>query len=226
MFQIREQLVTGLRVLTAVAVAAFLVTSGVSAQGAEGWGPGANTFSLDVGGGLVTGLSDLDEITDAGGSVGGGIAWHFTPRVGLQGAVDYQTLSGGEDEAGNLAPDMTLLHATGGLEVRFFDPDGDTRWNGTLDLGAGVSNLETDDRLDTGAPSPVTFDQTYLSFRGSTKLGYQATPSVNVYLEPKIYLVAADREDTAVFSTVFTGIRDFDTAWVLPVHAGVRITLR
>jgi hypothetical protein len=221
-----ETLSTGLRVATAAAVAALLATSGLSAQDDGAPGPTANSLSLDVGGGVVTPISALDEITDAGGSAGAGIAWHISPRIGLQGAVDYQTLSGGEDEAGNLAPDMTLLHATGGIEVRFFDPDGENPWNGTLNVGAGISNMEAAENLDTGAASPITFDQTYLSFRGSTKLGYQATSSVNVFLEPKIYLVATDREDTAVFSTAFTGVRDFDTAWLIPVHAGVRITLR
>lgn len=212
-------------VLSGLAAAALLsAPAGLGAQ--QEVAPGGGSISFDARAGAVVPVDEfMDETTDTGASFGGGAALHLSRHLALRGDVEYQDLSGGTDDAGTRFPDMTLFHATGGVEVHFNSPE--TRWTGSLSLGGGMTTLETDATLDGGAASPVSADFSKPSFRGGMKLAYRATHRLDVYFEPAIYLLTFDREDTAAFNAVSEDIvGNKSSGWVLPLQVGLRYRLR
>lgn len=81
--------------------------------------------------------------------------------------------------------------------------------------------------------NPVTgntvtdFSETYFTANGGLKVGYDVTPSVNVYAGGQWYLAFTDEEDTAVLSSLSPSeINAFDTASEIPIVLGVRASFR
>lgn len=214
--------------LPALLAAGLTLAPATGAEAQDAAAPTAGTVSFDVRGGvaLPAGEQSLGAVTKTGASFGGGVSIHLTPSVALAGGVDYQLLSGELDSGGTLFPDMTLLHATGGLEFHFLEPE--TPWTGSLFVGAGISNMQTADELDgpTTQPVPVAVDLTGLSFRGAVKMGYRPAPGVTLYLEPGAYLMTLDRQHTVDFAAASADVPGaFDVGWVIPVQAGVSFQL-
>lgn len=208
-------------------VAVTLLIAPIALEAQDDAGPEAGTVSVDARGGLAIPIADLDEIAQTGASFGGGVAIHLTRQVALRADAEYQLLSGDRTPPPEdlLFADVTSLVVTGGMEVHFLDPG--TRWTGALSLGAGISTFDTDDTTDDGASAPVDLDNlTNLAFRGGTKLGYQVTERLDLYLEPAVYLVVFDREDTQPFGAVSGHVSAFDVGWTIPLQAGVRLHLR
>lgn len=217
--------VEGAAILTG-ALAVLSLWAAPAGLTAQETGPEAGTVSLDAKGGVGIPVDSdgLDAILKTGASFGGGVSVHVTRAVALTADVTYQIMEGDVDAAGIPFPDMDILHATGGVEVHFLDPE--TRWTGAVSVGAGISNLDTSEALTGGAPSPLDVSVTNLSFRGGAQLGYQASSMVDVFLEPGVYLIALDREDTRVFSDASVELDEpFDVGWIIPIEAGLRVKL-
>lgn len=188
--------------------------------------PEAGTVSFDPRAGVAVPLADLDEILQTGASIGGGVAIHLSRQVALRADAEYQMFTGARTPSPEnlLFADVNSLNLTGGLDIHFLDPE--TRWTGSLSLGAGISTLETDETTDDGDPAPVSADLTNLALRTGTKLGYAATDQIDIYLEPAVYLSVLERDETRPFAAMSDHVTPFDVAWVLPIQAGVRIRLR
>ncbi len=186
--------------------------------------PSGGTVSADVRGGIAVPVAEMDALAQTGASFGGGVAIHLTRRVALRADGEYQLLTGARTSDGVLFADMSSLAVTGGLEVHFLDPE--TRWTGALAIGAGISTLETEDTTDDGTAAPVSADLTNFAFRGGTKLGYRASDRLDIYLEPAVYLMAFNRDDTQSFGAATADVTPFDVSWTIPVQAGVRFYLQ
>lgn len=210
-------------VLPALAAAALLFgPAALEAQDAD-LGPSSGTVSVDARAGLAIPAAELDAVAQTGASFGGGLAIHLTRQVALRADAEYQLLTGALTGDGVLFADMSSLNLTGGLEIHFLDPE--TRWTGTLSLGAGISTFETEATNDDGAAAPVDTDLTNLAFRGGSKLGYQLNEQLDLYLEPAVYLVTFDRDETRPFDTVSGDVTPFDVGWTIPLQVGVRLRL-
>lgn len=212
----------GIAVPGLIAAALLAAPLGLAAQDDDG--PAAGSVSVDARAGMVAPAADLDDVAQTGASFGGGVAVHLTPRVALRGDVAYQLFSGDTDSDGVEFADMKTLAATGGVEFLFLSPE--TRWTGSLSLGAGISTLETDDTLDDGSAAPVSADLTSLAVRSGLKLGYRAGERIDVYVQPGVYLVAFDRADTAPFAAASGDVEPFDVGWTIPLQAGVTFHLQ
>jgi hypothetical protein len=68
------------------------------------------------------------------------------------------------------------------------------------------------------------FDGTYLTFRGGGQIGWQFSPMINGFVGVHGLLILPDETDTLAFEDPVAGFETFQTAWVLPVTAGVRLT--
>lgn len=223
-----------LALAAALACAAALLSTApgpLSAQADPAVGPQPGSFGFHARAGVALPAGELTAAVDPGASLGGGLSHFLGRHFGLWGNVDVQFLSGATDDFGNTFPDMRMLHAGVGGELNLFggydlrdDPD-PTPVTATFRLGLGLSSLDADDALDGGGPAPFDFDHTYPSVQGGATAGYQVTPRVNVFVGSTAYLVVADREDTRVFADHSPAADEFDVAWSVPVHAGLRVTL-
>lgn len=214
--------VPALAAAAALAAAVVASSSSLLAQGED-----APLFSVDASGGLAIPATDFDDFTDTGASAGGGVAIHLGRHVALHAGVDYELVRGATDSQGTTFPDIRILHALGGVEFLFTEEDRTTSgWTASLGAGAGISSMVSDETLDGGEQAPVILDARYLSFEGSAKLGYQVTPALNVFLEPRAVVVVTDRADSQVFASLSPDVNPWDTLWVVPLHLGARISLR
>lgn len=217
---------TGALALPAAAAAA----QQESADPDVGAQPGS--FGFEGRAGVALPAGELTGAVDPGATLGAGVSYFLDRHFGVWGGVDVQFLSGATDDVGNTFPDMRMVHAGVGGELNLFggydvrdDPD-PTPVTATFRLGLGVSDLDTEDTLDGGAPAPLVFEHTYLSFQGGATAGYQVTPRVNVFVGSTAHLILTDLEDTRALAGRSPDVDVFDTAWSVPVHAGVRFTLR
>lgn len=209
-----------------------LAPAGLWAQASPDVGPQPGSFGFHGHGGVALPAGALTDVVDPGASLGGGVSHFLTRNFGLWGNADVQFLSGATDDFGNAFPDMRIVHVGAGGELNLFggfdvrdDPD-PTPVTATFRLGVGFSSLDTEDTLDDGSPAPVGFDHTYLTFQGGATAGYQVVPRVNVFVASTAYLMVTDRADTRPLADHSPETEVFDTAWTVPLHAGVRITLR
>lgn len=69
------------------------------------------------------------------------------------------------------------------------------------------------------------FSETYFTANGGLRVGYDIGENLNVFVDGQAYLMFTDEEDTAVFEAFDPGIDAFDTAWTIPVTAGLRIRI-
>lgn len=205
--------------------AAGLLFAPVAVEAQErGPGPSAGTVSVDARGGIAIPVAEMDALAQTGASVGGGVAFHLSRHLALRADAEYQLLTGARTSDGVLFADMNSLNVTGGLEVHFLS--GETPWTGTLSLGGGISTLVTEDTTDDGTVAPVDSDLTNVALRGGSKLGYQVSDQVDVYLEPAVYLDIFERDETRSFAAASTDVSPFDVGWVVPVQLGVRFKLQ
>lgn len=209
---------------TVMALLALAVSPvGFEAQDRE---EGSGRIAFEARGGMAVpvGPSSLAAVTEPGASFGGSVSVRLTRHLFLTGMGGYHLLEANEEDAGAPVPGMNVLSAIGGVEYHFVEPG--NPWNAVLSLGGGVANLETEEALDDGTPATIRLDATALAFRGGLKLAYQATPSVNLFVEPGVYVMLLDEELTEPYVVVAPGVDDtFSTNWLLPFQAGVRLQL-
>lgn len=209
-------------VALSLATALLLLLPAVSAAQDPGSAQGSAVFEFRGGGSVPGGETGLAAITEPGPVLGGGISIFLGRRLAVTGDVDYQLLQGDREDAGVALPDMDVLSATGGLEIHFREPG--NPWRGILSLGAGISTLQTAEQLDDGTQAPVVLDANAFTARGALKLGFQATPSISLFLEPGVHLYVLDPDLTEPFVIVAPGLEEpFEFAWTIPLQAAIRI---
>jgi hypothetical protein len=123
-----------------------------------------------------------------------------------------------------LSPPMDLLFFGGSIEVNFNAPKyQNLPFTFTANVGAGMMQMDVDETYDLGHPA-AGFDKSYPAFQGGAKIGYQIKDWINVFVNGTAYFILMDSNDTLVFVNPDAGVTNFNTGWVIPVTAGVRLT--
>ncbi len=180
-------------------------------------------FSLEGRGGIAVPASDLADLEDVGANVGVGLAYNLSPRLALRLDASVDLLSGDDSQGpGPAVPDMNVYHYNLGLGYALLNPK-TTNWTLDTNVGAGGSTIDLDEFTVSGVP--VDFSETYFSLNGGLKLGYNLSPSVNLFIGSQAYLMFTDEQDTALLSVLSPELdpAGFDTAWTFPVTAGFAI---
>lgn len=193
-------------------------TSPADAQQVDG-----QRFSIEPRVGIAIPAGDLSDVADVGPGVGIGFAYRLSNRLAVRIDGDVDILSGLDSSGtGPEGPDATIYHYGAGLQYALLDP-ATNRWAIDVNLGAGASTFDVDDFSAGG--DPVDFSETYFTANGGVQVGYDVTPTVNVFGRGQAFLMFTDEDDTAVFSAFSPDIdpAGFDTAWSIPLSVGVAI---
>lgn len=215
---------------TALALAALLAWLPAQADAQEG------DVYVEGRGGIGLGLGDVSELTEPGPTFGVEIGYWLEDRLALTVGGDASFLPG-EDQAPAQGiaidvPDMRYYHYTAGLQIAVTPRENplSVRFGG----GVGATTLQSDAfpasflgglPMGVEAPEDGEFDETRLSFQGTLSLGYDVSPRFGVFAGTRPYLTLIDRQETEFFHEAVsaTDERGFETAWDLPLHAGVRV---
>ncbi len=191
----------------------------------DGWGQATGKLSFDARAGVAIPAGEMEKITDIGGIAGASLAWNFSPNWAIRADFDYIKLDDGTDEFGVvLSPPMDLMFFGGAIEVNFDAPKfQDLPFTTMVSVGAGMMSMKVDDTFDPGHPANA-FDHSYLTLQGNLKLGYQLRPWINIFINGTAYFMIMDSNDSLVFVDPDAGVEPFDTGWVIPLTAGVRLT--
>jgi hypothetical protein len=181
--------------------------------------PATGKVSVDLRGGVAIPAGNMATITDVGGLAGASALWNFDPNWAIRADFDYIKLDNGYNSLGVLiSPPQDLMFLGGSFEVNFSGPKFQSYpLTFMLNAGAGVMKMKVDDTFDPGSPANG-FDNTYLTFQGGAKIGYQIQRWINVFVNGTAYFMIIDSADTGVFGF------NFDNGWVIPITAGVRLT--
>jgi len=205
----------------ALAAALLLAIPGTGIAQVDG------TFSVEARGGAAVPVGTMNDLTEWSGTAGGTLAWHFNPYWALRGDVDWMHLRSGENDLaynGIASPPMDLLFFGGGIEVNFARPKyQDVPLTFVANLGAGATKMSTDSNWLPGHPA-ADFDGTYLTFKGGGQVGWQFSPLINAFVSVQGFMILLNEDDTSVFEDELAGIDAFQTAFVIPITAGVRLT--
>lgn len=201
------------------AMAAFLVFGMVgSAEAQQG-------VSIEARGGIAIPTSDLSDLADEGPSFGVGISFPLNNRLSVRIDGDVDLLSGKDASGtGPEGPDINLYHYGAGLEYALVQP-GASRWGIDINVGAGATTFDADDFDVMG--TMVDFSETYFTVNSGLTLGYQVSPSINVFIGGQAFIMFADEDDTAIFSAINSELdpAGFDNVATIPLTAGIKIAL-
>lgn len=194
-------------------------------------------WSFDGRGGIAIPVGDLADVSEAGVTVGAGLAYFLNPRFALR--IDGNaSFLGGKDQTGadaaSAAPDLRFFDFAGGFEVHLTDPS-TSRARFTIGANAGGVALDGDeftvDNFDgtTSTPSPgfsttTAFEDTYFTVAGSVRLGLKASRLVDVFVGGDIKYLFLDEDDTAAIAH-FYGTSAFDSGLLIPIQGGIRINV-
>ena len=193
-------------------------TSPADAQQVDG-----RRFTIEPRGGVAIPAGDLSDVADVGPSVGIGLTYQLTNRLAVRVDGDADILSGRDASgSGPDGPDVTIYHYGAGLQYALLDPAAN-RWAIDVNLGAGASTFDVDDFSADGGT--VDFSEAYFTANGGVQVGYDVTPSVNVFGRGQAFLMFTDEDDTAVFRAFSPDVdpTGFDTAWSIPLSVGVAV---
>ena len=194
-------------------------------------------WSFDGRGGIALPVGDLKDVSDAGATVGAGLAYFLNPRFALRldGNIDFLK---GKDEtaadAGSEAPDERLFHFVGGFEVHLTDPS-TSRARFTIGANAGGVVIDGDEFVVNnfdgitnaplqGATTTTAFEDTYFQVGGSLRLGLKASRLVDLFVGGQVRWLFVDEDDTAPIAH-FYGTTPFDSGLVIPIEGGIRINV-
>jgi hypothetical protein len=180
-------------------------------------------FQIAGRGGIGIPTGDLADIADVGPTFGLKLAYRVHPRVALRVDGDVEILGGADLNSGAQAPDLTLWHYNGGVEVEVLEP-GRSPWSLAVNAGAGATTFDSDQFA--GVSGGNDFSETYFSLNGGLEIGYDVQSNVRVYVAGQAYVIFADEQDTAAFAALSPEVNAFDTVLSIPVTAGVSIALR
>lgn len=218
------------RTTTAIALAALLAWLPAQADAQEG------DVYVEGRGGIALGLGDVSELTEPGPTFGVELGYWLEDRLAVTVGGDASFLQG-EDRAPSEGiaidvPDMRLFHYTVGLQIAATPRESplSIRFGG----GVGATTFRTDEYpasflaglpLGVEAPEDGEFDETQLTFQGNLSVGYQVSPRFAIFAGTRPYLGLTDRGETEFFHEAVSAVdeRGFETAWDLPIHAGVRV---
>lgn len=219
--QLEDRMRTSKRRTAATLLAGALLLAGANVAAAQQVdGP---RFSIEPRGGVAVPAGDLSDVADVGPSVGIGFAYRLTNRLSVRVDGDADIFAGLDaDGSAPEGPDVTIFHYGAGAEYALLDPSAN-RWEINANVGAGASTFDVDEFSADG--SPVDFSETYFTVNGGLQVGYDVTPTVNVFGRGQAYLMLTDEEDTAVFNAINPEIdpAGFDSAWSIPLSVGVAI---
>ncbi|HKK27134.1 MAG TPA: OmpA family protein [Gemmatimonadota bacterium] len=213
-----------IRIPTPVRCATLFLTSllAVPASAAAQKSPDA-TFEAHGGVGFPT--RDLADLFDLGPEAGAGLSFWLGPRVAIRLGGDLEFLRGaGSVLAGASGPDGRLYSYTGGLAFELADPK-TPGWDVLLNVGGGGSTLDTDPFPDPAAPgSTRDFTKTYPTANLGLTIGYDVSPSVNLFVESQAYLTFFKKADTRVFRDASAGrVQAFGSQLSVPVAVGFKL---
>lgn len=186
---------------------------------------------LRVRGGPSVPAGELGEVSAVGGTAGAGVAYQFHPNLEARIDVDAEWLDDRLDSRGvRVAPPVSMVHFHAGIGVDF--PR--IGWQHVpltfgINVGGGGTVMSSDGMVvdpATGDESEFTFDETYFSLNGGAELGYELSPTVDVFASGQAYLTFVDTEDTAAFRERSPDVGRFGHAWSFPLTAGVRIAVQ
>lgn len=215
---------------TAVALAALLAWLPAEAEAQQG------NFFVEGRGGIGLGLGDVSELTEPGPTFGLELGYWLDDRLAVTVGGDA-TLFQGEDQdpSEGIAidvPDIRMFHYTAGLQVRATPHDNPfaVRFGG----GVGATTIDTDQfpaaflaglPLGVEPPEDGEFHTTEPTFQGNLSVGYDVSPRFSIFAGTRPYVALTDRQETQFFheAVAAVDVRGFNTAWDLPVHAGVRV---
>jgi len=216
---LKEDSVKISRRMAALSIAALITIGSPIAAHAQ------SRISVDARGGVAVPASDLADLEDVGASLGIGFAYALSSRVSLRIDGDADILSGSDSGvSGSSAPDLNIFHYGGGVAVSLLEP-GSSRWNLAVNVGAGAATFDSDTFSANGVSQD--FSETYFSTNGGLRIGYDLSSRVNLYASGQAYLMFTDDADTAIFGQVSSEVdpSGFDTAWTIPLTAGLAIQL-
>lgn len=199
----------------AAATAALLAGGQLAAQETGRW-------IVDANGGVSLPAGDLEDVYDVGGRVGIGIGYLVAPRVAIRVDGDVDFLTGSDDAPG--APNLRLWHYGAGVSVNLLDPDR-TRWTLLVDAGAGATTMDSDDFPAEAVGQEDSFTETYFQLNGGLQVGYLVTERVNLFAGGRANVAFTDEEDTALLTQFLGTAEGFDTAWTIPIVAGIEIRI-
>lgn len=215
---------------TAIALAALLAWLPAQADAQEG------DFFIEGRGGIALGLGDVSELTEPGPTFGAELGYWVQDRLALTVGGDASLLPG-EDRAPSEGvaidvPDMQIYHYTAGVQIAVTPRENpfSVRFGG----GVGATTYQTDafpasfiDGLPMGveAPEDGEFSETQLTFQGNLSVGWDVSPRFGIFAGVRPYLGLTDRGETEFFHQAVSAVdeRGFETAWDLPLHAGVNV---
>ena len=210
---------------TRVLLAALLVFGLPAGAAAQATG----TVSVEGHGGLAFPLGTLGDATSTGGGFGAGLAVHFHPNWAVRGDVTLIKLDNKFSDDGTtlLSPPVDMLYFGGALEVNFTAPlYQDLPLTFAVNLGAGFTNIDVDETWQAGHPANG-IDDGYLTFTGGGQVGMNVYRSssmdLNLFIKAQPYLILTDSTDFLPYATLLE-VEPFESMWVLPLTAGVRLT--
>lgn len=183
-------------------------------------------WAVDAGGGIAVPVADLADLEDPGPAAGAALSYRVHPRVAVRIGGGFDFLSGADLGDGESAPDMTVSHYAGGVELFLVSPD-DGRFQASIHAGAGGSSFDTEVFRAPGEPSDEQDDffETFFTAAGGIQLGAEVRENVSLLLRGEWQLVFSDEEKTVRLARLVGGSEGFDTLSVLPVTLGVRVRL-
>lgn len=218
------------KTMTALALAALFAWLPAQAEAQQG------SVFVEGRGGIGIGLGDVNELTDPGPTFGAEVGYWVLDRLAVTVGGDASLFQGkDQDPSEGIAidvPDIEMYHYTAGVQVRATPRDVPfaLRFGG----GVGATSISSDpfpsgfvDGLPLGveAPEDGELSTTELTFQGNLTAGYDVSPRFSVFVGSRPYVALTDREETQFLHEAVDSVdeRGFDTAWDLPIHAGVKI---
>lgn len=181
-------------------------------------------FSLESQGGITLPASRLADVASAGPNVGLKLAYQVRSSltVNLVGDVDF--LNGERLQSATRAPDMRLWHYGLGVEKQLL-PAGMRKVSVAANLAAGATTFASDE-FAAGSGGLRDFNHTYFTTSGGLRVGYTLSRKITTFVGGRAYWMNTDKEDTAAFAALDPDrVRAFDSAWAIPVVAGVNVKL-
>lgn len=204
------------RSVAAAAVAAVLALAGTQEASAQG-------FGLDAGVGVDIPMAEMQDAWQVGPSFGLGLVGAVSDRIAVRADGELAFNAGSEFANGNEAPDLTQFRYTGGVEMRFTDPEVEN-WYTVLGVGAGGASMSTDDFLLPGG-QVAEFSETYFTAYGAVRVGYRVSPRVAFSVRSRLYLTTMSRDDSQAFDQLSDGeVNGFEEEWTLPIQLRTELT--